>query len=203
MTETRYQLVFSGRLQPGARPEQTRQAVKERFRLSDAQLDRLFSGQRVTVKRNLDSTSAERYQRAFLATGALLEREPAATTTEPAFSAEPTARLGTAPVSKPPPPGADDGIAHRAKAGSPDQKTAIEPTAGDGESEAMQLLPPGSPLGEQPGMPEAPPPDTSHLRLASSKATSLEDCAPPPPVAPPLDLGTLELVPLELSQQQE
>lgn len=203
MTQTRYQLVFSGRLQSGARPEQTRQAFKERFRLSDAQLDRLFSGQRVTVKRDLDSTSAERYQRAFLASGALVELEPATTTAEPAFSAESMSTLGGAPTSQPQQAGAEDDIANSPEARSPDQKSAIEPTAGTEESEAMQLLPTGSPIGEQPALPEAPPPDTSHLRLAPSEATNLEDCAPPPAVAPPLDLNSLELVPLEPSQQRE
>ncbi len=152
MTETRYQLIFSGRLRPEVHPEQARQAVKERFKLKDALLDRLFSGQRVTVKRNLDSANAERYQRAFATAGVQVELEPTPTTAE---------------------------------------------------RQVMKLLPPGSPIGEQPAFPETPPPDTSHLRLAPSEATSLEDCAPPPAVPPPLDLSALELVPLDPSQQRE
>ncbi|NEX15313.1 MAG: hypothetical protein C1943_01425 [Halochromatium sp.] len=156
MTETRYQLIFSGRLQPGTSVEQVRQAVKERFRLNDAQLQWIFSGDAVTVKRDLDQASAERYQRAFVAAGALVELAPA-----------------VAPSPAPSPVDAD--------------AEAIE---------SMQVLPAGTPIDEQMPTPEALP-DTSHLQLAPPEATSLEDCAPPPPAPPQLDLSRLALAPVE------
>jgi hypothetical protein len=73
ITEPRFRLVFSGRLQPSHSMEQVRQALRERFRLSDRQLDRLFSAQAVTVKRDLDAATAARYQQAFLEAGALVD----------------------------------------------------------------------------------------------------------------------------------
>ena len=74
MTEKRYHLVFNGRLQPGVSPQQARDAIQARFKLSSRQLDRLFSSGPVTVKRDLDTSSAERYQRAFRDAGAIVER---------------------------------------------------------------------------------------------------------------------------------
>ena len=74
MTETRFYLVFDGELQPGVSPEQAREAIQARFKLSSQQLERLFGSGPVTVKRDLDASSVERYQRAFLDAGAIVER---------------------------------------------------------------------------------------------------------------------------------
>ncbi|MEA3640556.1 MAG: hypothetical protein VBE63_11510 [Lamprobacter sp.] len=158
MIERRYKLIFSGRLRGGITPGQAKQAIKERFRLSHTQLDQLFSGQPITVKRSLDQANAERYQRAFAAAGALVDIEPTSS-------------------------GEDQDV----HAGA--------------ENQAMQLLPAGTLIDEQVPPPQAPP-DTSHLQLAPSEATSLEDCAPPPPVPPKLDLSALELAPIEPPQQE-
>ncbi|WP_462320468.1 hypothetical protein [Halochromatium sp.] len=203
MTETRYQLIFSGCLQSGVQLEQGRQAVKERFKLSNAQLDRLFSGRPVTVKRSLDRANAERYQRAFVAAGALVEVAPAAPPEADSLKLDDTASIESAPASQTPAPRANDAINASTLADPSDQETRTDATSKREDANATQLLPPGSPIGEQPTTPDAPPPDISHLQLAPSETTSLEDCAPSPETPPPLDLSTLELLSLDPSQQQE
>ena len=236
MTETRYQLIFSGRLQPDTLVEQVRQAVKERFRLNDAQLQRLFSGDPVTVKRDLDLASAERYQRAFVAAGAVIELAPMAASTPSAPSPEATtlvrearpAELPSAPAmdSLSPPTSIEqpsieqpstayaEGASQSAQAIQPtpsiatptssedegakadaDADAAIEVDAGAEAIESMRILPAGTLIGEQAPTPEIVP-DTSHLQLAPPEATSLEDCAPPPPAPPQLDLSRLALAPV-------
>lgn len=229
MTETRYQLIFSGRLQPDTSVEQVRQAVKERFRLNDAQLQRLFSGDPVTVKRDLDLASAERYQRAFVAAGAVIELAPMAASTPSAPSPEATtlvrearpAELPSAPAmdSLSPPTSIEqpstayaEGASQSAQAIQPtpsiatptssedegakaDADAAIEVDAGAEAIESMRILPAGTLIGEQAPTPEIVP-DTSHLQLAPPEATSLEDCAPPPPAPPQLDLSRLALAPV-------
>ncbi|MBK5940939.1 hypothetical protein CCR96_17115 [Halochromatium roseum] len=226
MTETRYQLIFSGRLLAGVLPEQAQQALKERFRLSSTQLDQLFSGQRITVKRGIDQKNAERYQRAFAAAGALIDIEPA-----PAASSTAPEERVSPPVQPEPPPGqpgpasmdtatappsslADQDVRASAEGKTADLKTtantaidpatdpAIDPATEIVDSTTLQILPAGTPIDEQVPPPQ-PPPDTSHLRLAPSEATSLEDCAPPPPAPPKFDLSALELAPTDPPQRQE
>lgn len=206
MTETRYQLIFSGRLQAGVLPEQAQQAVKERFRLNSAQLDHLFSGQRITVKRGIDRANAERYQRAFAAAGALVDIEPApaASSTEPEHappSAQPepaSANLATEPASAL----AEHDSRESAEGKAADPKTTADTATEVEDIAPMQVLPAGTPIDEHVPPPQ-PPPDTSHLRLAPSEATSLEDCAPPTPAPPQLDLSALELAPIDPPQRQQ
>ncbi|MCF7978204.1 MAG: hypothetical protein K9L82_09320 [Chromatiaceae bacterium] len=213
MTETRYQLIFSGRLQAGVLPEQAQQAVKERFRLSSTQLDHLFSGQRITVKRGIDQANAERYQRAFAAAGALIDIEPApaASRTTPE-RVPPPAQPGPPPaqpepasmntVADPRSSSADQDFRESAEGNAADLKKTANTATEVVDSTPMQVLPAGTPIDEQVLLPQ-PPPDTSHLRLAPSEATSLEDCAPPPPAPPKLDLSALELAPIDPPQRQE
>ena len=206
MTETHYQLVFYGRLLPGASAEQARKAVKERFKLDSAQVERLFSGNPTTVKRDLDQASAERYQQAFAEAGVLVEIEPALAeaVSERWRASTPQAGSEGESASEPPPESAVDGVppSSSAEPRSPESNVAAGPAFGVEKPEPLQLLPPGALIGEQSPAPAAPP-DTSHLQLAPSEASSLEDCAQPTPTPPRLDLGALELAPIDSPQQQE
>jgi hypothetical protein len=172
MTEMRYELVFDGRLRPGVSLQRARDAIQARFKLSGPQLERLFKGAPVTVKRNLDAASADRYQRAFLDAGAIVDRhaldagaEPmsAGATRSPSASEEPHRRL----------------------------------CANVPENETLELLPPGAPVAEEPTVTAPTAPDTSRLSLALPEKSGLEDCAPRPSPPPTLDLSPYQLVPLE------
>lgn len=60
--------------------------------------------------------------------------------------------------------------------------------------EGLTLAPPGAPLDELPRE-TGTAPDTSHLSIVPGNDWTLEDCAPPPPTAPPPDIRHLALEP--------
>jgi len=72
MAETRYDLLFSGELLPGADAPGVRERLRAAFKLSPDALDALFSGRPVVVKRGLDALTAGRYRDAFRDAGAIL-----------------------------------------------------------------------------------------------------------------------------------
>lgn len=72
-----HRIVFTGQVQDGHDREQVRQRVSQLFRISDPKrLDRLFSGEPITLKKDLDSSSARKYQAAIIKAGALVVVEP-------------------------------------------------------------------------------------------------------------------------------
>lgn len=185
MSEPRFQLIFAGQLLAGTQREQVLQALQERFKLSNAQLERLFSGGPIRVKRDLSRDQAEHYRRAFHAAGAMVElhsmNAESGSASDTAVAATDSELRQVDPLNiAPSAPSAP-------AAGKPD----------DADPDALRLLPPGIPIGEQFQLPERPPPETDHLQLAPSEATSLEDCAPPTPSPPPIDLSNLSLAPLD------
>lgn len=166
MAETRYQLVFAGRLAPKRPREQVEQALQRRFRLSDAQVARLFVQQPVIVKRDVDARTAERYRQAFASAGAVVELRPLA-----------------------PPTATDD-------AAAPPTQPITKPTTGIDAGGELQVLPPGAAVAEETPAATGPPPDVSHLSLAPGEDMSLADCAPQQPPPPNLDPDRYSLEPL-------
>src|SRR5690606_6456078 len=79
--EPLYQYVFDGSVQPDADPEEVRLKLKSSLNLDDDQCEKLFSGRRLVVKRNLSLLAAKKYDAAFRSTGALGHIEEADDTT--------------------------------------------------------------------------------------------------------------------------
>jgi hypothetical protein len=173
MSETRYSLVFDGRLQAGTSLRQARDAIQDRFKLSSRQLERLFSGGSVTVKRDLDAASADRYQRAFLDAGAIVERRALDQKTKPA-----PLRATTSHDDARDEPGVDSGTQAQ-------------------DTNALELLPPGATVSEERAGTVPPPPDTSRLSLALPEDSGLHDCTPQSSAPPKLDLSRYRLLPLD------
>ncbi|MCB1836766.1 MAG: pilin [Alcanivoracaceae bacterium] len=73
MTHTIY---FSGQLLPGHQKPEVAQRMQDKMRLSAQQVERLFSGQRVAIKRDLDASQAKRFLDGLAALGALAQCEP-------------------------------------------------------------------------------------------------------------------------------
>lgn len=59
---TEYRVLFSGSIRPGSERDQVRAAAGRRLKLGKAQLDKVFSGRPVMLKRGLDQAGARRYR---------------------------------------------------------------------------------------------------------------------------------------------
>lgn len=68
-----FEVVFQGGIAAGANPDEVKAKIGLLFKVNDAQLARLFSGQRVVIKSNLDEATAAKYRMAIEKTGALCE----------------------------------------------------------------------------------------------------------------------------------
>lgn len=97
MSET-YSVIMTGTIADGFELEQVRASVSKLFKLTPQQLDKLFSGRPVAVRRNVDKTLALKLGSALTRAGALTEIKnsvppgdnglPAAADTAPSASAE-------------------------------------------------------------------------------------------------------------------
>ena len=76
MAEPRYQLIFEGRILPGANREEAETAFAQRFGLTDEQLPRFFSGDPVVLKSNLDGAAVQRLGQALTDVGVTFRIEP-------------------------------------------------------------------------------------------------------------------------------
>src|SRR5690242_5245932 len=87
-----YSVVFTGRLAADFTLEQVRTNFLRLFKLSDpALLDRVFSGQRVLLKKGMTAAEAQRHCATLLAAGAVCEIDPQpAVATPPQSKAEPS-----------------------------------------------------------------------------------------------------------------
>ncbi|BAQ83437.1 DUF805 domain-containing protein [Pseudomonas sp. St29] len=79
MSETRYKIVFDGALLPGVEKSTAQLNLAELFKSDAAAVERLFSGQRVELKRDLTQADAQRYLEALKNAGidARIEAEQA------------------------------------------------------------------------------------------------------------------------------
>jgi hypothetical protein len=167
MESERYSVIFFGRIFPGRDPDEVRGRIGEMFRIGGAQLDKLFSGARIVIKKELDLQTAQRYRDAFQRAGAMVElkkSEPAAAAADPAPDQTPSAEAPNGPAA---------GV----------------------EEEPLTLLPPRSgSLAEFAQQVEAAPiPDVSHLGMEAVGADLDPEFQPPPPLE--LDLSGLGLEP--------
>lgn len=80
MAESRFDIQFAGELVQGSDPHAVRERLRDLFKLSPDALERLFSGQAVMIKRDLDTLTAGRYRDAFRDAGAVLRLTPTTTT---------------------------------------------------------------------------------------------------------------------------
>lgn len=71
-----YQLVFRGEWEAGLDEASARERAKGLFKANDAQLDKMFSGDRVVIKNRLDEAAAQKYQAAMKKSGLVAHIEP-------------------------------------------------------------------------------------------------------------------------------
>ncbi len=100
MSDERFDLVFKGELARGAELQQAKQNLKALFRITDEQVESLFSGKPITLKKGVDAAAANTYRVAMKKAGALVNvvasAAPSKTqTSKPASSTEAAAPART------------------------------------------------------------------------------------------------------------
>lgn len=187
MTTQYYDLFFEGQVSVGHSTDDVKVALKSLFNANDSYVDALFSGQRVTIKRQVDKATAVKYQKAFAQAGANLRVKAnngdGLQTTESIGSKESTKKAATqttASVAIPP---------ETALLQSVHQPDLKPPTA----IPDWEICPPGADILEHDAERQQPSAvDTSGLSLAAPGADLL-DSADKPSV-PEIDTRSLRLI---------
>jgi type II secretory pathway pseudopilin PulG len=73
MEKQSFQIIFEGKIQEGQELSQVKQRVAELFRVSGGEVDKLFCGKTLVVRRNLSEQDALKYQQAFERAGAICQ----------------------------------------------------------------------------------------------------------------------------------
>lgn len=164
MAESRFDIQFAGALVPGAEASTVRERLRDLLRLSPETLERLFSGQPVLIKRNLDAATATRYRDAFRAAGAILRLTPSPDTAEtPSAASEP------GPQPAPQPAGDPGGLTLAPPGANVEEVVPVAPR--DIDTAALSLVP-GQNWTLEDCTAEPPPrpiPDISHLALVPAE----------------------------------
>ncbi|MGE0624486.1 MAG: hypothetical protein AB7I04_19230 [Pseudomonadales bacterium] len=85
--DEKFRLVFRGELLDGQHRAVVKRRLAERLKLDDAQIEKLFSGDSVVVKRDADRETAARYQSVFKQAGGLLRVQAVGSETPGSHSA--------------------------------------------------------------------------------------------------------------------
>jgi hypothetical protein len=192
MKQPLYDVIFSGHLLEGADVQHAKKTLQQQFKLSDVAIEKLFSGQRIVIKRGLEAGLAQRYREIFNQAGALAQLVaqdvPTSSEPEPSTPAPVVAKTVSAPAK-----------AIEAQVDDepgPDDWFRPESDATAAASSGLTLAPTGATLDQLSDIPPAPPPNTSHLSLVDTTDWTLEDCAPPPLPQPLPDIDSLALEPI-------
>lgn len=162
-----FNIVFQGRIEQGAAPEQVRANLARLFRITPEKVEALFSGQRVVLKKEADQATTMKFRAALKQAGALCEVEP---------------------VPGPPSVPARSGTEEEGDL----QTVGTVRTGGTGFRGPFEVAALGAGMARQ-SPPPPPAPDTSHLSLAPP-GTELEEL-PRPTAATVPEVGHLTLAP--------
>jgi hypothetical protein len=191
MPQPLFDVYFRGALLPGTDPAAARERLASLFGLSATELERLFGGIPVCVKRAVDVDTASDLRGRFRDAGALVDIRPTDATAKPgppppiSADVEPPPALGAAQgaagwtLTAPGTGSVADSARPAAAAPLPDvNRITLGPEGGDASDAA------------------APPPyviDTSHLSVAPARTGTLEDCRQEKPARPIGDISHLAL----------
>ena len=185
---SRYEIAFSGQIQPGADLEQVKANLARLFQADAQRIALLFSGRRMVIKNNLDPAAAEKYRITLERAGAVVDVldmdlpiENIELAPPPAEPAAPSTSAASAPGSVSASGGRlqvaprDEYMAAFIDVDAPDfglapvgadlQDQPADPMAPAVDLSQFSLAPVGSDMGQAKPEPAAPPPDTSHLKV--------------------------------------
>lgn len=194
-----FNVVFAGEIARGADPAAVKANVARLFKASDAMVEKLFSGQRIAVKKAVDQATAMKYRAVMKQAGAIAQIEeadeqgrplvPAQATPPPAAAARPQTMAERVAAL----------AAEQAKAEALKPKPDAPPPPADVKRvETWRLFPPGSLLSEIRARPAPMLPDVSGISLAKEGSELLQpeerrQLAPAPVPLP--DLAAIKLAP--------
>jgi len=168
MAGERFDVAFSGQISEGANPDEVKVRVGKMFKAGEEQLARLFSGQSIVIKANVDEATAKKYRQALLNVGAVCEinaktaAAPSPPPPAPAPESGPAATSGAAPEAAPGPV-------------APPQTDPLGITAKQIGELGATLAPPGSDIADNSGPVQAPQYDLSAFEMAPVGSTLSDD----------------------------
>ena len=168
-----FRLVFRGEVLAGQHQAVVKERLGALLKIDGERLDALFTGKAVTVRKEADGATAERFASAFKRAGARLRLVPIE---------------APEPVAQPPQQDAQPaGFALAERGARLQDPRAVESPAVD--TSHLSLAEPGTRMSEQPtgSVPSAP--DVSHLTIA---AVGADIGLHKPPVAAPVDLDEID-----------
>ena len=176
MNQARYDVIFSGAIADGLDIAVVKDRIAKLFKTDASQVDRLFGGNTVVIKRQTDEQTARKYHAAMRQAGALCQVRPCA-------PAEKTGEQPHAATAKPRSAGSAGGISMAA----PGSLLVEHPHVPEREFDlsAYSMAAVGADVVEQLPNPDAPEIDLSGYNLDPPGIELVESPAPPPP--PDLD----------------
>jgi len=147
-----YKVIFAGELVAGADPAAVKANFQKLFKADEERIEKLFSGNRVLIKKNVDEATARKYQATLRKAGGVCSIEP---------MHEEQAEESPKPPAPPP---------------------QVAPRRSPGPASTWRLEAPGADLRDPDAHHEVPPPpDTGDLTLAAVGAQMLDAHAKPDP----------------------
>ena len=212
MDNVLYDIFFRGGVMPGESIDTVKGNLSKLFKANATQIDALFSGRAIVIKKSLSKDAALQYQSAMEKAGAkVILREKAnsqdSPTSSPTASAAPNSAIAQKPVAPQPPP-VQAPIEAVAASTPGDDSWDLAPAGSDvlTESERTPFVPAevdtsaiklASAFAEPEidNTPPPPPPNTDHISVAAVGSDILAE-KPPEPPKPDIDLSGMEVTPL-------
>ncbi|OUS06571.1 hypothetical protein A9Q81_03335 [Gammaproteobacteria bacterium 42_54_T18] len=210
MDNVLYDIFFRGGVMPGESIDIVKGNLAKLFKANSTQIDAMFSGKAIVIKKNLSKSAALQYQSAMEKAGAkvILREKPG----DPKNSKpNPATSAAAKPVTSPPPAQAPtETIVASTPANSAvgDESWDLAPTGSDvlRESERTPFVPADIDTSaikltsafaepEIDNTPPPSPPNTDHISVAAVGSDILAE-KPPEPPKPDIDLSGMEVAPL-------
>ena len=191
-----YQLVFSGELVKGQHRGVVKRRLRESLNLSKAQVEKLFSGKPVVVKRDVDEATAEKYQEIFKKAGGLLQIAAMEEAAESAQSASEPEALAAEPDDAPDETATESADASAAELEDTATQAPVEPPTSSADNpsvETVETVETPSPTTES-APPATEPDDTQAPDVAVADVdASLADESEEVPTVPDADFEVAEV----------
>lgn len=97
-----YRLIFEGRIVPGREIEEVRRNLRSLFNIDDDRIERLFAGQPILIKKDVDYETALKYKDAFERAGAICRLEETEESDSPSPRPVQMSQMAQSPEGPPP-----------------------------------------------------------------------------------------------------